>query len=651
MTPRLASSSRSSLASGLGFLSLVSLASAFVGVAYAPAAWAQAVPADRSFDVQLWQAALGPRPYFTLDSAKVPGHMQFALTLATSYQRNPFTLETIQGTTRVEEDVEVVRDQVTTELGMAMGLIDKLQVGLAIPFVVYQKGDDFTGTGVPTGDALSGASLGDIRLEAKYEVASFGPSQEFAFAVIPALTVPTGNDDKFTGDKSVTGRFKALTEMRIDPVRAAAMLGVLFRQKSQNFAAEVGQQLLYGLAGDFRVHRDVSIIAEWIGRSGLSDFGKGYTDANPMEADVGMRVGLPKMFTLTAGGGLGIIRGIGAPKFRGFLTIGWSPNFSDRDGDGVYDYEDKCPESPEDQDDFRDGDGCPDPDNDGDQLMDAQDKCPTVAEDLDQYQDEDGCPEADNDGDNIPDINDPCPNAREDGRGKRPKDGCPSTSEDGDGDGVADATDKCLDEPEDRDGHDDSDGCPDLDNDNDGIPDNFDQCPSEAEDADGVEDTDGCPDPDNDKDGLPDASDRCPAQPETLNGNRDEDGCPDPGAEIVKLGENGIEVRDRITFTGPPTAPVLTRGGQSLLNLVALVMKGHREIALLRVEVFADGAASAGTQPRADAVVSYLVSKGVEATRLKAVGVGPGGNKVDFIIEQRATKKVTGQPAGPVTPP
>jgi hypothetical protein len=80
-------------------------------------------------------------------------------------------------------------------------------------------------------------------------------------------------------------------------------------------------------------------------------------------------------------------------------------------------------------------------------------------------------------------------------------------------------------------------------------------------------------------------------------------------------------------------------------------MKGHREIALLRVEVFADGAASASTQPRADAVVSYLASKGVEATRLKAVGVGPGGNKVDFIIEQRATKKVTGQPAQPVTPP
>jgi hypothetical protein len=30
---------------------------------------------------------------------------------------------------------------------------------------------------------------------------------------------------------------------------------------------------------------------------------------------------------------------------------------------------------------------------------------------------------------------------------------------------------------------------------------------------------------------------------------------------------------------------------------------------------------------------------------LKAVGVGPGGNKVDFIIEQRATKK-----AGPTGP-
>jgi outer membrane protein OmpA-like peptidoglycan-associated protein len=600
---------------------------------------AQTPKTDRSFDVQLWQPALGPRPYFTLEGAKVPAHLQLSVQLATSYQRNPFTLGTIQGTNRVESDVEVVRDQVTTELGLALGLMDRFQVGLALPFAVYQNGDDFDASGVPTGQDLSGASLGDIRIEGKYQAPSFGKSQEFTFALVPGLTVPTGDDKKFHGDKSVTGRLKAITEMQLEPVRAAAMLGVLLRKPSTNFAAEVGQQLLYGLAVDYRMIKDVSVIGELFGRSGLKDFGKRYTDANPMEIDAGMRVGLPKMFAITAGGGLGIVRGIGAPKYRAFLALAWSPNFSDKDGDGVYDFDDRCNDAAEDMDGFRDGDGCPDLDNDGDGLLDPQDKCPLVAEDADQYQDEDGCPEADNDGDGIQDINDPCPNAAEDGRGKRPKDGCPSSAEDGDGDGVGDAADRCPDEPEDRDGFDDNDGCPDVDNDNDGIPDNFDTCPTEPEDADGVEDSDGCPDPDNDKDGFNDAQDRCPAQPETLNGNKDDDGCPDPGAELVTLTDNGIELRERINFSGPADKPVLARPAQTLLNLVALVMKGHREIQLLRVEAYADGGASATTQARADAAVAFLVSKGVDAARLKAVGVGPGGNKVDFVIEKRAAPK------------
>jgi outer membrane protein OmpA-like peptidoglycan-associated protein len=81
---------------------------------------------------------------------------------------------------------------------------------------------------------------------------------------------------------------------------------------------------------------------------------------------------------------------------------------------------------------------------------------------------------------------------------------------------------------------------------------------------------------------------------------------------------------------------------------VALVLKGHREIALLRVESYADGAASAQTQARADAVVAFLVSKGVEAERLKAVGVGPGGNKVDFVIEKRVEPKTPS--AAPTAP-
>ncbi len=47
------------------------------------------------------------------------------------------------------------------------------------------------------------------------------------------------------------------------------------------------------------------------------------------------------------------------------------PKVLDRDGDGIPDDVDKCPDEPEDFDGFEDEDGCPDPDNDKDGIPDV----------------------------------------------------------------------------------------------------------------------------------------------------------------------------------------------------------------------------------------------------------------------------------------
>jgi outer membrane protein OmpA-like peptidoglycan-associated protein len=98
---------------------------------------------------------------------------------------------------------------------------------------------------------------------------------------------------------------------------------------------------------------------------------------------------------------------------------------SDRDGDGLLDREDTCPDEPEDADGHDDADGCPDPDNDGDGLLDADDKCPDGAEDPDGFEDADGCPDPDNDADGFLDADDQCPNEAEVVNGNKDYDGCP----------------------------------------------------------------------------------------------------------------------------------------------------------------------------------------------------------------------------------
>ena len=102
----------------------------------------------------------------------------------------------------------------------------------------------------------------------------------------------------------------------------------------------------------------------------------------------------------------------------------------DRDGDGVLDVDDKCPDVAG----LASLQGCPDRDGDG--ITDAEDKCPDVPG-LARYQ---GCPIPDTDIDGINDEVDKCPTVP----GIARYQGCPIP--DTDGDGVNDEEDKCINE-------------------------------------------------------------------------------------------------------------------------------------------------------------------------------------------------------------
>ncbi len=218
---------------------------------------------------------------------------------------------------------------------------------------------------------------------------------------------------------------------------------------------------------------------------------------------------------------------------------------SDKDGDGILDDVDACPEEPEDIDLFEDEDGCPEPDNDKDTVLDVVDKCKNTPGPVEN----EGCPYGDRDGDAINDKADQCPDAPEDKDGDRDADGRPDLDVDGDliedcvvgcpvmvkgpdGTDVAAVCDTCFTGPpeqskEDMDKFEDGDGCPELDNDKDGILDTVDGCPNDA----GPLETRGCPDKDGDK--FPDIEDKCPAEKgiDQKATNPEKHGCPRPDSD------------------------------------------------------------------------------------------------------------------------
>jgi hypothetical protein len=66
---------------------------------------------------------------------------------------------------------------------------------------------------------------------------------------------------------------------------------------------------------------------------------------------------------------------------------------ADRDGDGVSDAADLCPEVAEGAGAIFAGDGCPDADADGDGIVDDYDVCPGARETMNGFEDADGCPD------------------------------------------------------------------------------------------------------------------------------------------------------------------------------------------------------------------------------------------------------------------
>ncbi|MBF0454891.1 MAG: OmpA family protein [Magnetococcales bacterium] len=232
----------------------------------------------------------------------------------------------------------------------------------------------------------------------------------------------------------------------------------------------------------------------------------------------------------------------------------------DTDGDGVYDDSDKCPETP------------------ADTAVDAK-----------------GCA-LDTDMDGVPDYKDHCPNTPK--QAKVDERGC---ALDGDKDGVPDYRDSCPETPEGVQVT--LAGCA-VDTDKDGVPDYRDNCVNTPMNV--KVDTNGCA-LDTDGDGVVDFRDDCPNTPS--------------GATVNVL---GCWVLENLHFqTGKA---VIQSRSYNMLNDTADIIKEAYDLNV-EIQGHTDSKGSVALNEklslaRAQAVLNYLVNKGVSANRLTAKGFG-----------------------------
>lgn len=243
-------------------------------------------------------------------------------------------------------------------------------------------------------------------------------------------------------------------------------------------------------------------------------------------------------------------------------TAGVTVSFggTDTDGDGVYDKNDACPDTPG----LAEFNGCPDSDGDG--ITDAEDECPNTA--------------------GLAEFN-----------------GCPDT----DGDGVADPKDECPNEA----GSKMLNGCPDADED--GIADKNDECPNQA----GPEANEGCPYPDTDNDGVLDKDDMCP----DVAGNQANNGCPEVTEEVQKeLNEYAKTInfnsgKTTITEDSEEALEAIMAILEEYPN-AKFTIEGHTD------SVGSAQNNMRLSEARALSVKAFLVENGVDEFRLSSAGYG-----------------------------
>jgi outer membrane protein OmpA-like peptidoglycan-associated protein len=312
-------------------------------------------------------------------------------------------------------------------------LLRWLELSADLPVTFYQSQNFglLTSAGITT-TGVDAAGLGDFRVLPRFTL--LRPEQTFlglGVGAVAEVRFPTGNGQSFMGGDSFVFAPRATAERAFGPVRLLLNLGIRIREPGQFLNLEVHNELQGGLAAIWALpfihfaHVDrPELLAEMNLSTAAQDpltFSGAIYNKSPWELLVGARAHVAERWgvELDLGRGLTGEPGYGREGFRVIGAVRYDldkgrkpPPGLDRDGDGVADSEDRCPNLPGPASNH----GCPlNQDTDGDGIPDAEDACPEQAGPA-EY---DGCP--DSDGDQIPDNVDKCP----DRPGPAENEGCP----------------------------------------------------------------------------------------------------------------------------------------------------------------------------------------------------------------------------------
>lgn len=356
--------------------------------------------------------------WFALESLDLRGHLRPAVGLVGDLARRPLAIYNDDGSVRTS----LVDYQLVAHAGANLVLWDRLRVGLDLPVALYQTGSAGTLNGVAYSPPGSFA-VGDLRLGADARlVGQYGDAFTLAGGV--QLFAPTGSRSDFTGD----GKLRAMPRLSaagdVGPVTYAARIGFQYRGLTDSFAGtSLGSEVVFGVSAGLRSADHKLVVGpEVYGSANVADGDQIFKKrATPVEAILGAHYEIASGFRIGLGAGSGLTRGYGSPSWRALTVAEWAPGIeqppapveppaappppapqpeppppvADRDGDGIPDAVDACPDVKGVLTNDPKTNGCPpppDPDRDKDGIPNEQDACPDEPGPKNPDPKKNGCP-------------------------------------------------------------------------------------------------------------------------------------------------------------------------------------------------------------------------------------------------------------------
>jgi outer membrane protein OmpA-like peptidoglycan-associated protein len=421
-------------------------------------------------DLHLFRAAIDSKGFFSVNGADILGANDISLGLILDYGYNLMPLAPGHGAK------QLVKNSFQGTLQFDYGIANWVVLGISAPVVLAQS-DAVSDVG-PTGKtygikSLFSQGLSYVALHAKLRLIRPKDKTSVGLSLLAQGGVTATSADDLLAEPKGFYWPQAIFEARVGRggmwrlglnagfrghFGSATQFGLGADGKAQlkHGVFESGNLVTSSFATSVRVAPPLDLVAETYASflvGGKSDTAERVS----AEALGGLKLFVDGKSFLMLAGGPGYAPGFQTASARGTIGFVYEPSIGDKDGDGIKDDEDNCPDQPEDFDGFQDT---------------KEDSPPG------KY----GCPDPDNDNDGIPDVDDACPNDP----GPASNHGCPEVKDgDRDHDGVMDSKDKCPDEP----GLPQYEGCPDPDRDHDGVPNAEDSCP----DVPGPAENHGCP--------------------------------------------------------------------------------------------------------------------------------------------------------------